>query len=378
MPGNIQVGDCLADRFEVFEIHQGGMGVVYSARDRRATPGREFVALKTLRNELLVDRERGDRFAAECHLWVHLGQHPNVVRAYAVEELEGKPHIILELVSGGELKGRIGTPQLDLPKALRYGVEFCLGMEHAIRQGLRCHRDIKPANLLLSATGTLKITDFGLAGIRDELLAAGLDGPDDPIALVDSPHQAIQWTDPRDRIAQVSPHEVAKVQPEESPVDLTTETVITPVVPFSAVAESGATVEYTPPKDWDGHDTLIWHLTRTGALLGTLPYMAPEQFSDPRFVDVRVDIYSFGVVLFEILTNTLPFRGTTVAKIERQHARYNPPSVIPSIPRKFAREAEAVDKIVQRCLAKAPENRFETIPDLRRSLTHVLRRLGLA
>ena len=164
-----------------------------------AALGREFVALKTLRGELLVNRERGGRFAEECRLWTHLGQHPNVVQAYSIDQIEGRPHIVLELVRGGELKERIGTPKLDLPLALKYGVEFCLGMEHAIRQGLRCHRDIKPGNLLVSDTGTLKITDFGLAGIRDELLAAGLDGPESPIPLADeAPHQPIVWADLRD------------------------------------------------------------------------------------------------------------------------------------------------------------------------------------
>ena len=181
MPGPWQVGDRIADRFEVFEVHHGGMGIVYLVRDRRRTAGYETVALKTLHDEFLPDRARSARFAAECRLWIRLGRHPHIVQAFAVEEIEGKPHLVLERVTGGELRGRIGTHPLDPPRALRHGVEFCLGLEHAIRNGLRCHRDIKPGNLLVTGAGTLKITDFGLAGIRDEYLAASLDLPDGPI-----------------------------------------------------------------------------------------------------------------------------------------------------------------------------------------------------
>jgi serine/threonine protein kinase len=387
MPGSIQVWDWIADRFEVFEIHEGGMGLVYIAHDRLAKPGREVVALKTLRDELVVDRERAGRFAAECHLWVQLGRHPNVVQAFAVEKVEGRPHIILELVTGGELRRKIGTPELDVPHALRYGVEFCLGMEHAIRQGLKCHRDIKPANLLLTDSNTLKITDFGLACIRDELLAAGLDGTD-PIPLVDTTiPQKIVWADPRDQRASSSSQLATSIPatdpiPEDSArvADKTSELSHPNFSEYREAAfadvDPNSTIEYSPPNRFGTQDTLISHLTRSGVLLGTLPYMAPEQFRDAHSADIRADIYSFGVVLFELLTAELPFKGNTVAKLQRQHSLYEPPSVIPSIPRKFARMAERIDRIVHRCLAKNPEDRFSTVSALRRSLTSVLRRLG--
>ena len=101
--------------------------------------------------------------------------------------------------------------------------------------------------------------------------------------------------------------------------------------------------------------------------------MAPEQFRDSKAVNVRADIYAFGVVLFEMLTGELPFHGRTIARLDRAHTHYAPPSVVPSIPRKFAREAEAIDEIVQRCLRKDPAERFRTMEDLRRALTRSLR-----
>ena len=117
-------------------------------------------------------------------------------------------------------------------------------------------------------------------------------------------------------------------------------------------------------------------MTRTGVLLGTLPYMAPEQFRNAHTVDVRSDIYSFGVVLFELITSRLPFQAKTVATIERQHALQEASSVISAIPPRFARIAQDVHDLVHRCLAKDAADRFATIPDLRRSLSGIIRRLG--
>ncbi len=377
MPGPRQVGDWIADRFEIFEVHQGGMGVVYAVKDRMGTPERPIIALKTLHDELFLDRERSARFSSECHLWVHLGNHANVVQAYAVEEIEGRPHILLELITGGDLRRQIGTPGLDLPRALRHGIEFCLGMEHAIRQGLRCHRDIKPANLLLTRTGALKITDFGLAAIRDEIIGTGHDRADEPIALEESSEeQLIIWDDPRDQDGQSPPRVVPRRGP---PIDAV-EPIVPPAVPPPArpvldETHLESTIDYIPFLRMGTPDTTVSRLTRTGVMVGTLPYMAPEQFHDAKSADLRADVYSFGIVLFQMLTGGLPFRGNTVAKLERQHCRTDPPSIVPAIPRRFAREAGRIDEIVHRCLAKDPADRYATIPELRRALTQSLCRI---
>jgi serine/threonine protein kinase len=384
MPGPRQVGDWIADRFEIFEVHQGGMGVVYAVKDRLGTVERPIIALKTLYDELFLDRERGARFSSECHLWVHLGNHANVVQAYAVEEIEGRPHILLELITGGDLRRQIGTPELDLPRALRHGVEFCLGMEHAIRQGLRCHRDIKPANLLLTRAGALKITDFGLAAIRDEIIGAGPDRADEPIPLVElSEEQLIVWDDPHDQDGQTPPRVLPRRGPPPrwiEPAGTTSEPTGPPAVPppprpVPAETHLESTIDHIPFLRMGTPDTTVSRLTRTGVMVGTLPYMAPEQFHDAKSADVRADIYSFGIVLFQMLTGGLPFRGNTVAKLERQHCRTDPPSIVPAIPRRFAREAGRIDEIVQRCLAKDPTHRYATIPELRRALTESLRRI---
>src|SRR5262249_10352756 len=199
MPGLIAVGDWIGNRFQVFDIHEGGMSLVYVVNDHLGEPGRKVVALKTLRNELLRSSIRIRRFAAECRLWAQLGEHPNIVHAYSVEIIDERPYVLLELIQGGDLYRWIGTPRLDLPRILRFGHQFCVGMEHALRQGLHCHRDIKPGNLLVTEDETLKITDFGLARVCEEMVAARPELPDGSIPLTEpSVRQPIIWTDPRD------------------------------------------------------------------------------------------------------------------------------------------------------------------------------------
>ena len=193
------VGDWIGGRFQVFDVHEGGMSLVYVVNDHMNGPGPHVVALKTLRDELLRSRVRISRFAAECRLWVQLGEHPNIVRAHSVEIIDGRPFVVLELVQGGDLNRWIGTPRLGLPQAIRFGYQFCLGMEHALRQGLHCHRDIKPGNLLVTEDGKLKITDFGLARVSEEMMAVRPELPDGSIPLAEpAVSQPIIWTDPRD------------------------------------------------------------------------------------------------------------------------------------------------------------------------------------
>lgn len=401
MPGVRRVGDWIGDRFEVFDVHEGGMSIVYVAYDHLGKSGRTVVALKTLKDELLRYRIRLSRFATECRLWVQLGKHPNIVQAYSVEIMEGKPFAVLELVQGGDLVRWIGSRRLDLAQALRFGVQFCQGMEHAARQGMSCHRDIKPANLLITENGVLKITDFGLARICEEMVAVRPELPDGSIPLADSPRTSprIVVTDAKDQpvrpLSLVDPEPARttrldavnsgrKIPPRHSsPSDFTI-----PLVGDDSVAPGStglvAVAEPIPlPIDEETSDGLSTRqktgrsrLTRSGARLGTGAYMAPEQFRDPGSVDVGADIYSFGVVLFEMIAGKPPFLGDSPDMLSRQHSLYAPPSVVPLIPRVSSRVASQVDQVVQRCLKKNPLDRFGTMSELRRSLLTLLARLG--
>jgi serine/threonine protein kinase len=402
MVSTLGVGDWIGGRFQIFDVHEGGMSLVYVVNDQMNGPGPQVVALKTLRTELLRSRVRVSRFATECRLWVQLGEHPNIVRAHSVEIFDGRPYVVLELIPGGDLHRWIGTPRLDLTQALRFGYQFCLGMEHALRQGLHCHRDIKPGNLMVTEQGTLKITDFGLARISEEMMGVNRELPDGSIPLAEpNKAQAIIFTDPRDQAAIASnaslkpatatktagprltgPHlgslernqaGVVAVEPAESSAS-TTYSLVQKAAnhrrPQSASTVDKETSEYVSP-----YETFDPRLTRTGARLGTGAYMAPEQSRDPRSADFRADIYAFGVVLFEMITGSLPFNGRSPDALSRQHTHYKPASIIPSVRHRYAKQAKQVDEIVQRCLKKEPAERFRAFSELRAAIKQVLAQL---
>jgi serine/threonine-protein kinase len=202
---------------------------------------------------------------------------------------------------------------------------------------LHCHRDIKPGNLLVTEEGILKITDFGLARVSEEMVASYDDLADGSIPLSETAAtQPIIWTDPRDEIP----------------------------APLSPVDRE--TIDYVP-----ADETVNSRLTRSGVRLGTGPYMAPEQFQDPRSVDVRADLYAFGIVLFEMITGGLPFKGRSMDALRRQHSRQQPPSIIPSVPHRHIKVAKRLDQIVQRCLMKEPTDRYGSVAELRHALNQL-------
>lgn len=386
MTGPRRVGDWIADRYEVFQVLQGGMSLVYVAHDHLAAAGRRLVAVKTLREELLDDASRRARFATECGLWVRLGEHPHIVRAHDLAECDGRPYVVLELIRGGDLRRWIGTPRLTLPRALRFATEICLGLEHAQRQGLQCHRDLKPANLMIADDGRLKITDFGLVRIRDELLGVESLDPRAPIPLDDLDEPAeIVWTDPRDRLdaPPLRPRRPGRLRPEPPDERPAVEPPPTEPDPFADDSTTvigtepltmGTTIDWRPPRgESPGLDPM--RLTATGLMLGTVPYMAPEQFEDAKSADIRADLYAIGIILFEMIAGCRPFQGNTVGKLRRQHTRSTPPSIAPHVPKRAAREAPRLEAILGRCLAKDPDARFASASELRRALALVLRRV---
>lgn len=387
MPRLCSVGDWLADRYEIVEVFQGGMGVVYAARDHRAS-GRDWpiLGLKTLKDEFLSDRVRNARFLTEGRLWAGLEAHPNVVRAEGIESIDGKPFIRMEWVSGGDLRSWIGSPRLDVLRVLRFGVQFCLGMEHAQRGGVRCHRDVKPANLLVDSEGVLKIADFGIARLRDDFTPMALAAREGPIPLAETiASPPIIWTDAPDRLARAPIPEIdSGVAFEQSEPNLSATTtpasrVRDPLPHTPTPAETAAPHDHAPDSTihWPGPVPLeMLRQTVTGALLGTLPYMAPEQFRDSNAVDIRTDIYAFGIVLYEMLAGKRPFVGTSLHQLRYAHEQFRPRPLEPVIPRRWRRCAGAIDGVVQRCLNKNPDSRYQSVTALRTDLTHLLRKLG--
>lgn len=156
--------------YEVLEeIGRGGMGVVYKARQEY--PDR-VVALKMILTGTHSDATRRARLLSEADAIARL-RHPYIVHIYEVGQCEGLPFLSLEYVDGGNLADKLrGTP-MPPSKAAMLAERVSRAIDHAHQQGI-VHRDLKPANILLTAEGTPKVTDFGLAKQdRPELTATG-------------------------------------------------------------------------------------------------------------------------------------------------------------------------------------------------------------
>ena len=280
-----QIGDHIEGRWEIFNILEGGAGVVYIVYDHAF---RESFAAKTFRDEIFARSPLiAARFERESLAWVKLDIHPNIAQARMVEKIEGKPFLFLEYVSGGDLAAWIGTPRLteDLSQVLRFAIQFCDGMIHALGKGIRAHRDIKPRNCLITAEGILKVTDFGLAKLLEDDFAG------------DSVNPSVQ----------------------------------------------------------------NFNLSMT--TMGTCTHMAPEQFKNARQVDLRADIYSFGVMLFQMVSGNLPFNGENWKDLEQMHMTQRPPLLACNEPR--------LAHLIQTCLEKDPRNRFSDFNQIRMRLSSI-------
>ncbi len=145
------------------ELGRGGMGVVYRARQVKAN---RLVALKMLLAGGHAAADELGRFRSEAEAIARL-QHPNIVSVYEVGEQGGLPFFSLEFCPGGGLDRKLGGMPLPPRQAAALAKQLALAVQAAHRQGI-IHRDLKPANVLLSADGTPKIADFGLARKLDE------------------------------------------------------------------------------------------------------------------------------------------------------------------------------------------------------------------
>ena len=268
-------------------LGEGGMGVVYKARDLRL--GRS-VALKMLHPARSADPERKRRFVQEAKA-VSALNHPNIVTIYDIGSEAGVDFIVMEHVVGKPLSQVIPQSGMRVTDALAVAIPIADALARAHNAGI-VHRDLKPANLMLGTDGVPKLLDFGLAKLVERV------APADDVSVV-------------------------------------------------------ATGEMTAPIE-------------DGLILGTLSYMSPEQ-AEGRDVDARSDIFSFGAVLYQMVTGQPAFRGesplSTLAAI--LHADPRPADeVAPGVPRPLGR-------LITRCLRKDPAKRWQSIADVRTSLEEI-------
>jgi serine/threonine-protein kinase len=252
-------------------IARGGMAIVYRAQDQLLN---RSVALKVLYPELSNDPTFVERFRREAQAAANLS-HPNIVPVFDWGEERGTYFIVMELIDGVSLAGKlhdVGT--LSPTESVRITAAVASALSYAHRTGV-VHRDVKPGNILLTADGQVKVTDFGIA-------------------------QAIST-----------------------------------------------------------HD----NLTQAGSVMGTATYFSPEQ-AEGHAVDGRSDVYSLGVVLYEMLTGRPPFVGDSPVAVASMHVRQalTPArSINPAIP-------SDLDAIVTKALAKRLPERYPTADDLRSDL----------
>jgi serine/threonine-protein kinase len=154
-------------KYEILsELGQGGMGVVYKARDPLIA---RLVALKTVTPDLTSDPEILQRFYREAQSAGAL-QHPNIVTVFDLGEFEGHPYIAMEFVEGESLQSIIARrARIPLASKLKLMEQVCLGLHHAHKNGI-VHRDVKPGNILVKNDGTVKVVDFGIVHIETTTL----------------------------------------------------------------------------------------------------------------------------------------------------------------------------------------------------------------
>ena len=261
-------GILLDNRYRIVDkIGVGGMADVYLGEDTLL--GRQ-VAIKVLHANFANDDEFVTRFKREAQAAGKLN-HSNIVNMYDVGFDQDLHYIVMEYVDGETLKEYITRHgRLSIDEAVKFTIAIAEGLEHAHTMGI-VHCDIKPHNVIITRTGRVKVTDFGIA-------------------------RAMNATN---------------------------------------------TVMYT------------------NSILGSAHYLSPEQASG-KPVDGNTDIYSLGVVLYEMLTGRVPFEGETPIAVALKHVREKvapPTRYNPSIP-------PLLEAVVMKALSKNPTDRFDSISDM--------------
>jgi serine/threonine protein kinase len=265
--------------YEILDkIGEGGMGVVWKARDTRLN---RVVAIKVLPPDKLSNADRKRRFIQEAQAASALN-HPNIITIHDIALQNGCAFQVMEYVNGKTLDQLIpinGMPEAEV-MPLAFQMADALAAAHAT--GI-IHRDLKPGNVIVSESGRVKLLDFGLA----KLAAWG-----------------------------------------------------------TSDSDATKTISITPQ-------------TEQGTVIGTVCYMSPEQ-AEGRHVDRRADIFSFGALLYEMLSGRRAFDGDSPLAMLTSVLRDDPPplqKLVPSI-------SAEISGVVEKCLRKNPAERFQSITEI--------------
>jgi eukaryotic-like serine/threonine-protein kinase len=282
------------------ELGSGGMGHVYSAYDAHLD---RKVAIKLLRTSMrggVADARA--RLLREAQAMARIN-HPNVIKVHEVGTHEDQVYVAMEFADAGTLRDWLARPHSQ-HEIIDVIVQAGRGLAAAHAAGL-VHRDFKPDNVLLSRDGSVRVTDFGLVSLMahpDTVKTAPEAAPG--AAPAQSPDAGAA---PTDAAAAHAPIGAAAL----APLDVL-KTLDATAHPDAArpSARPGA----LPELGSSSNTPLSRSLTRTGALMGTPQYMAPEQFSGAA-TSARTDQFAFCVVLYAALYGAPPFPGTSFQEL---------------------------------------------------------------
>jgi eukaryotic-like serine/threonine-protein kinase len=298
------------------KLGEGGQGIVYRAEDPAEGT---IVAIKVLRANRAGDAPGLRRFRKEARLMAE-ANNPHVVNLLEYNEEDGIPYLVLEFVAGDSLAQLLNErSRLDESEALAIMAGVARGLMAAHDRGI-VHRDIKPSNILLLPTDP---SPSPIAGSLSYRLEHGT-GP------------------------------ASAFGPESSEFNATR---VLESIPGGRFASSAQGVPRIKISDFGlaRHvvDTESMALTAAGALMGTPHYMAPEQWTG-RAIDARTDVYAMGATLFHLLSGRPPFESRTRDDLATQHCNEPPPPLSTL----NATVSEGVVRVIERALAKRPEDRY--------------------